>query len=155
MRLIQDLEAAAGHGLGGGRGADVIEFPVPRRPLPPRRHSPPEVVALIRRPAASPLQAGRARAGEWLLELRPRSAPEIEPLMGWTASADTLQQVRLRFPSRDSAVAFARRQGWATVVREPRRRSAATGAGAGVRPFPTPTGEPVAPGAAAGRGRSG
>lgn len=148
MRMMQDLEAAAGHGPGGGRGAEVIELPAPRRPLPPRRHSPPGVVALIRQPAPSPLQAGRARAGEWLLELRPRSALEIEPLMGWTSSGDTLQQVRLRFPSRDSAVAFARRQGWTAVVREPHGRPA-TG-GAGVLPFPAAAGERAQPGVAAG-----
>lgn len=74
----------------------------------------------IYRPARSVLQAGRANTGHWLLEFEPRSAPFIEPLMGWTGTEDTLRQVRLRFPTRERAVAFAKRQGWAWKVVEPR-----------------------------------
>src|SRR5207247_9848760 len=40
-----------------------------------------------------------------------RSAPYIEPLMGWTGCDDTLSQVELTFPSAAAAVAYARRQG--------------------------------------------
>lgn len=73
----------------------------------------------IHRPGRSVMQAGRAHERRWLLEFEPESRPWIEPLMGWTASADTRQQVRLSFPTREAAIAFAGRQGWRWRVREP------------------------------------
>ncbi|WP_084462750.1 ETC complex I subunit [Oceanibaculum pacificum] len=73
----------------------------------------------IYRPARSVMQAGRARTKKWVLEFEPRYATEIEPLMGWTSSRDTLQQVKLTFPSKERAVAFAERQGWPYTVIEP------------------------------------
>jgi ETC complex I subunit conserved region len=35
----------------------------------------------------------------WLLDFEQASPKGVEPLMGWTSSADVLQQVRLRFDS--------------------------------------------------------
>jgi len=78
-----------------------------------------EAVARIYRPTRSVMQAGRANTKRWVLEFEPRSAPFIEPLMGWTGSADTLQQVRLTFASKERAIAFAERQGWSYAVSEP------------------------------------
>lgn len=47
----------------------------------------------------------------WVLAFE-RSRPQrIEPLMGWTSDDDPMVQVRLSFPSRDAAVAYAERQG--------------------------------------------
>src|SRR3546814_10340355 len=65
------------------------------------------------------MQAGQARTKKWVLEFEPRWATEIEPLMGWTSSRDTLQQVKLTFPSKERAVAFAERRGWPYTVIEP------------------------------------
>jgi hypothetical protein len=39
--------------------------------------------------------------------------------MGWIGGADPLSHVRLRFPNREAAIAYARRQGLAFEVREP------------------------------------
>jgi len=75
----------------------------------------------IYRPAANAMQGGRAQAKSWVLEFEPRFAPQIEPLMGWTSSRDTLRQVRLRFSSLEEAVAFAERQGWSCSVSEPQK----------------------------------
>ncbi len=74
---------------------------------------------VISLPGRSVMQAGRAGARRWRLEFEPESRPWIEPLMGWTASADTRRQVRLDFPTREAAIAFAERQGWRWRVREP------------------------------------
>ena len=71
----------------------------------------------IYRPAPSPTQSGRGRR-EWVLEFEPSSAPEIEPLMGWVSSRDPFAHIRLRFPDRESAIAFAERQGWPHVVKD-------------------------------------
>jgi hypothetical protein len=71
----------------------------------------------------SAVQSGRANTKRWVLEFEPTSAPEIEPLMGWVASTDTQKQVRLMFPTCESAVAFAERYGWDYTVYAPRKHT--------------------------------
>jgi hypothetical protein len=56
------------------------------------------------------MTSGKARARDWKLRFERRSAPYIEPLMGWTGGDDTLAQVELSFPSAEAAIAYARRQ---------------------------------------------
>src|SRR4051812_21856521 len=82
----------------------------PRVPTGPR--------ALIYRPAKSAMTSGRARTRRWTLEFEPQSAPFIEPLMGWIGSTDPMAQVRLAFPTREAAVAYAQRQGLDYEVRD-------------------------------------
>jgi hypothetical protein len=72
---------------------------------------PRDALAVIYKPAPSPMSSGLAHTGDWKLRFERRSPPYIEPLMGWTGSGDTLTQVELCFPSAESAVAYARRQG--------------------------------------------
>jgi hypothetical protein len=68
------------------------------------------------------VSSGRAHARK--LRFERRSAPYIEPLMGWTSDDDTLSQVELSFPSPESAVAYARRQGLQYAVQGlPERKS--------------------------------
>ena len=76
----------------------------------------------IYKPAKTAMQSGEARTKEWVLEFEPGSRPELEPLMGWTGSSDTLQQVRLEFASKDEAIAYATRNGMAYAVSEPKPR---------------------------------
>lgn len=57
------------------------------------------------------MQSGRARTKKWLLDFEPASARQIEPLMGWTSSRDTKAQVRLRFDTREEAIAYAQKHG--------------------------------------------
>jgi hypothetical protein len=89
---------------------------LPGTSLPARGRLP---LAYIYQPAPTPIQSGRARTREWLLEFEPSSPPEIEPLMGWISSSDPFPQIRLHFPDRESAIEFAERQGWPYVVQEP------------------------------------
>lgn len=62
------------------------------------------------------MQSGRGRTHHWLLEYVPQTPRRPEPLMGWVSSGDTLNQVRLRFETREEAVAFARRRGLTYAV---------------------------------------
>lgn len=71
---------------------------------------PDDAVARIFRPSRSVTTSAPARNG-WKLVFEARSASFIEPLMGYTGSKDTLQQVELRFPTLDQAVRYAERQG--------------------------------------------
>lgn len=77
---------------------------------------PEDAVARIYKPSRSVMTSGKARTKGWKLRFEPRRAPFIEPLMGWTGSDDTLTQVELSFPTLDSAVRYAERQGLAYVV---------------------------------------
>lgn len=81
--------------------------------------------AVIYRPARPVKQSG-PRPRPWVVEFDARLAPEIEPLMGWTASADPYRPIRLGFPDRESAVAFAEQNDWPYLVRDdaPVQRSA-------------------------------
>lgn len=75
--------------------------------------------ARIYRPSPNPMQSGKARCGEWIVEFEPHLKPGIDPLMGWTSSADPLQQVRMPFPGQEEAIAFCRRQNLAFDVERP------------------------------------
>ena len=67
-------------------------------------------------------QSGRAKAQNWILEFEPTHKREPDPLMGWTSSADTQTQVRLRFPSKADAIRHCEREGYMYSVEEPRER---------------------------------
>ena len=75
--------------------------------------------ARIYQPAKTAMQSGRAGTKRWRLEYDAEQAREIDPLMGWTSSADMPQQVSLSFESRDHAVAFAEKYGIPYHVEEP------------------------------------
>ncbi len=77
---------------------------------------PEDAVARIFRPSRSLTTSGKARTRGWRLVFERRSAPFIEPLMGYTGGADTLTQVELEFPTLRSAVRYAERQGLNYVV---------------------------------------
>lgn len=79
--------------------------------------------ARIYQPARTAMQSGQAKTHDWVLDFAPASAREVDPLMGWTSSADTQAQVRLRFASRAAAEDYARARGWDYVVTEPKPRA--------------------------------
>jgi hypothetical protein len=55
----------------------------------------------------------------WLLRFERRTPRFVDPLTGWTGGGDILAQVALTFPTRESAVAYAERQGLAYAVFAP------------------------------------
>ncbi len=77
-------------------------------------------VARIYQPAPSPMQSAPFGKRDWILEFAPGSPRDIEPLMGWTSGQDPFASInRLHFPDLESAIAFAERQGWRYILREP------------------------------------
>ena len=76
--------------------------------------------ARIYKPSKAANQSGLARTKHWLLEFEQDRPREIEPLMGWTSSGDTRQQVRLWFDTKEEAIAYAERNGIAYRVFEPK-----------------------------------
>ena len=73
-------------------------------------------------PAKNTMQAGRGKTQNWLIEYETISARKPEPLMGWTSSEDTLNQVRMDFATADEAIAFAQKQGWEYTIAAPQER---------------------------------
>ena len=68
-------------------------------------------LARIYRPTRGATQSGHARTKAWLLEYERPEAVEIEPLLGWSGSAETEQQVKVAFDTREEAIAFAEKRG--------------------------------------------
>jgi uncharacterized protein YcsI (UPF0317 family) len=69
------------------------------------------MVARIYKPARTAMQSGRANTKDWVLDYEPEEPRVVESLMGWTSSGDMKQQVRLRFSSKEEAVAYCKRNG--------------------------------------------
>ena len=78
------------------------------------------MVAKIYKPARTAMQSGTAKTKSWMLEYEPEEPRVVEPLMGWTSSADMKQQLRLRFDTKDEAIAYAERHGIPYQVAEPK-----------------------------------
>ena len=78
------------------------------------------MTARIFKPAKNAMQSGKAKTREWQLDYEPELPRPVEPLMGWTSSSDMKQQVTLRFPTREEAVAYCERRGIPYQVIEPK-----------------------------------
>jgi predicted DNA-binding transcriptional regulator YafY len=78
--------------------------------------------ARIYKPAKTAMQSGTAKTHDWVLEYAAASGRDVDPLMGWTSSTDMQSQVRLRFESKDTALAYAAAHGIDAVVQEPKER---------------------------------
>ncbi len=82
------------------------------------------MTARIYRQSPSVTQSGPAPAKPWRLVFDPEAPRSIEPLMGWTSSADIKQQIRLRFATKEEAVAYAEREGIPYRVENPKPETA-------------------------------
>ena len=69
------------------------------------------MTARIYKPARTAMQSGTAKTKEWVLDYEPEQPRTVEPLMGWTSSADMKQQVRLNFATKEEATAYCERNG--------------------------------------------
>ena len=78
--------------------------------------------ARIFQPTKTATSSGRYKTRYWVVEPEPRSRREADRLIGWIGSDDTDRQVKLRFATREAAIAFCERQGMTYTVSEPRRR---------------------------------
>jgi hypothetical protein len=83
-----------------------------------------DMAVRIYKPARSAMQSGKGKTKQWFLEFEAEVPSTADPLMGWTSSNDTRQQLRLAFESSEEAIAYALREGLAyRVEKEPPARS--------------------------------
>ena len=80
------------------------------------------MLARIYQPARTAMQSGQAKT-EWVLEFAPATERRIDSLMGWTGSGDMRSQVRISFPTKDAAIAYAEKNGLAYQVQQAKRRA--------------------------------
>lgn len=79
--------------------------------------------ARIYQPTKTAMQSGRGNTKKWVLDYEPAEKKVTEPLMGWTGSGDMKGQLRLRFASKEDAIAYAQRHGIPFRVIEPHARA--------------------------------
>ena len=79
------------------------------------------MTARIYKPAKTAMQSGQAKAKDWVLDYEPEEPRVVESLMGWTSSGDMKSQLRLRFSSKDEAVAYCERHGIPYQVAEAKK----------------------------------
>ena len=78
--------------------------------------------ARIFRPDKNPMQSGKALLGAWQLEFVPEKPYFVEHLMGWIGMTDMPQEIRLTFPTKETAIAYATKQKIPFEVIEPKVR---------------------------------
>ena len=67
------------------------------------------------------MQSGRGKIKEWILEFETKD-PSINPLMGWESSTDTLEEVILKFSTKEKAIEYAKKNNISFKVVEPKKR---------------------------------
>ena len=72
-------------------------------------------------PAKTATQSGRGKLKDWILEFTTKD-PSINPLMGWETSTDTLEEVVLKFPSKEKAIEYAENNNISYTVIEPKKK---------------------------------
>ena len=78
--------------------------------------------AKIYQPAKTAMQSGRANTKRWVVEYEPEEAKQADALMGWIGSGDMRGQIRMRFATKDEAIAYAERNQLPYQVKDPKVR---------------------------------
>ena len=64
------------------------------------------------------MQSGFGKQKKWILEFETKDS-QINPLMGWESSTDTLNSINLKFPTNEKAIEYAKNNGISFKVIEP------------------------------------
>ena len=67
------------------------------------------------------MQSGRGKLKKWILEFDTKD-PSTNPLMGWETSTDTLEEVILKFSSKEKAIEYAEANNISYRVIEPNKK---------------------------------
>tara|TARA_B100000575_G_C22868181_1_gene506833 strand:- start:403 stop:708 length:306 start_codon:yes stop_codon:yes gene_type:complete len=78
--------------------------------------------AKIYQPSKSVTQSGSAKSSNWILEFSRSSKTSIDPVMKWTSSSDTQHQVKIKFASKELAIAFAEKNSIDYTIRDVKKR---------------------------------
>ncbi len=67
------------------------------------------------------MQSGLAKNNRWFLEFYTNNI-DLNPLMGWETSSNTLSEVKLEFLSKDDAINYAKKNNIDYDLIEPKKR---------------------------------
>ena len=67
------------------------------------------------------MQSGRGKLKKWVLEFETKD-PSINPLMGWETSTDTLEEVILKFSTKEQAIEYAENNNILYTVIDPKKK---------------------------------
>ena len=67
------------------------------------------------------MQSGRGKLKKWVLQFETKD-PSINPLMGWETSIDTLEEVILKFSTKEQAVEYAENNNISYTLVEPKKK---------------------------------
>tara|TARA_B100000945_G_C20302520_1_gene558776 strand:- start:272 stop:556 length:285 start_codon:yes stop_codon:yes gene_type:complete len=72
-------------------------------------------------PTKTAMQSGRGKLKKWVLEFATKDT-QMNPLMGWESSTDTLGEIVLKFSSKEKAIEYAENNNIAYTVIEPKQK---------------------------------
>ena len=72
-------------------------------------------------PTKSAMQSGRGKLKNWILRFDTRD-PKTNVLMGWESSDDTLNEVKLKFSSKEKAIDYAEANNIDYKIIEPKQK---------------------------------
>ncbi|MDA8757666.1 ETC complex I subunit [Candidatus Pelagibacter bacterium] len=72
-------------------------------------------------PTKTAMQSGRGKLKKWVLEFETKD-PSINPLMGWETSTDTLEEVILKFSTKEQAIEYAENNNISYTVIDPKKK---------------------------------
>ena len=72
-------------------------------------------------PSKTAMQSGRGKLKKWVLEFETKD-PSINPLMGWETSTDTLEEVILKFSTKQQAIEYSENNNISYTVIEPKKK---------------------------------
>ncbi len=72
-------------------------------------------------PTKTAMQSGRGKLKKWVLEFSTKDT-QMNPLMGWESSTDTLGEIVLKFSSKEKAIEYAKNNNIAYTVIEPKQK---------------------------------
>ena len=67
------------------------------------------------------MQSGRGKLKKWVLEFDTKD-PSINPLMGWETSTDTMEEIILKFSTKEKAIEYAESNNIFYRVIEPNKK---------------------------------
>lgn len=79
--------------------------------------------AIIYKPSKTSMQSGRQNTKKWILTYTMPLPQKADSLTGWVGSGSTLNQLKLKFSSKEKAVHYASQNGLSFEIREPHQSS--------------------------------
>jgi len=77
--------------------------------------------AIIYIPTKNSMQSGLGKSDKWLIKFETVNT-NINPLMGWESSTDTLSELNLEFSSKELAIEYAKKNKINFEIIEPQKR---------------------------------